>query len=150
MWVSGVQQRDSVINIHVSILFKIFFPFSLLQNTEQSSLCYTVGSCWLSILNIALYIHAVLRFPSGLAGKESTCNAGDTGDSGLFPGLGRFPWRQKWQATSVFLPGESHGQRSLAATVPWGHKESDTTEGLLMHADTHALIPNSQCIPSFN
>ena len=34
MLVSGVQRRDSVIHIHVSILFKILFPFSLLQNTE--------------------------------------------------------------------------------------------------------------------
>ena len=149
MLVSGVQQRDSVIHIHVSILFKITFPFSLLQNTEQSSLCYMVGSCWLSVLNIAVYTHPILGFPSGLAGKESARNAGDTGDSGLLPGLGRFPWRWKWQATLVFLPGETHGQRSLAAIVPWGHKESDTTEGLLMRAHTHALIPNSQCIPSF-
>ena len=50
--VSGVQQSDSVIHIHVSILFKILFPFRLLHNNEQSSLCYTVGPCWLSILNI--------------------------------------------------------------------------------------------------
>ena len=76
-----------------------------------------VGSCWLSILNIAVYTHPILSFPSGLAGKESTCNAVDTGDSGLFPRLRRFPWRRKWQTTSVSLPGESHGQRSLAATV---------------------------------
>ena len=33
-----------------------------------------------------------------------------------------------WQPTSVFLPGESHGLRSLAGYSPWGHKESDTTE----------------------
>ena len=32
--------------------------------------------------------------------------------------------------TSVFLPGESRGQRSLAGFSPWGHKESDTTERL--------------------
>ena len=51
--VSGVQQSDSVIHIHVSILFQILFPFRLLQSVEQSSLCYTVGPCWLSILNIA-------------------------------------------------------------------------------------------------
>ena len=43
--VSGVQQSDSVIHIEVSILFQIPFPFRLLQNTEQSSLCYTVGPC---------------------------------------------------------------------------------------------------------
>ena len=41
--VSGVQQSDSVIHIHVSILFLILFPFRLLQTIEQSSLCYTVG-----------------------------------------------------------------------------------------------------------
>ena len=52
--VSRVQQSDSVINIHVSILFQIPFPFRLLQNIEQCSLCYTVDPCWLSILNIAV------------------------------------------------------------------------------------------------
>ena len=50
--VSGVQQSDSVIHIHVSILFQILFPFRLLQNTKQRPLCYTVGPCWLSVLNI--------------------------------------------------------------------------------------------------
>ena len=32
------------------------------------------------------------------------------------------PWRRKWQPTPVFLPGESHRQRSLAVYSPWGHK----------------------------
>ena len=36
--------------------------------------------------------------------------------------------RRKWVPTPVFLPGKSHGQRSLASYSPWGHKESDTTE----------------------
>ena len=31
-------------------------------------------------------------------------------------------WRRKWQPTPVFLPGESHGQRSLAGYSLWGHK----------------------------
>ena len=34
---------------------------------------------------------------------------------------------RKWQLTPVFLPGESHGQRSLPGHSPWDHKESDTT-----------------------
>ena len=38
-----------------TILFKIFFPFRLLQSTEQSSLCCTIGPCWLSILNRAVF-----------------------------------------------------------------------------------------------
>ena len=39
---SIVQQSDSIIHIHVSILFQIIFPIRLLHNIEQSSLCYTV------------------------------------------------------------------------------------------------------------
>ena len=39
-------------------------------------------------------------------------------------------WRKKWQPTPVFLPGESHGRRSLVGYSPWGRKESDMTERL--------------------
>ena len=52
--VLGGQQRDSAIHIHVSILPKAPFPPRLPHNIEQSSLCYTVGHCWLSILNTAM------------------------------------------------------------------------------------------------
>ena len=36
---------------------------------------------------------------------------------GFYPWVGKIPWRRKWQPTPVFLPGESHGQRSLEGTV---------------------------------
>ena len=35
--------------------------------------------------------------------------------------------KRKWRPTPIFLPGKSHGQRSLAGYSPWGCKESDTT-----------------------
>ena len=41
--------------------------------------------------------------------------------------VGKIPWRRKCQPTLIFLPGQSHGQRSLAGYSPWGHKKSDTT-----------------------
>ena len=44
---SSVQQSDSVIHMHISILSQIIFPYRLLQNTEKSSLCYTLGPCCL-------------------------------------------------------------------------------------------------------
>ena len=50
--VSCGQKRNSAIHIHVSILFQTLLPSRLPYNIEQSSLCYTVGLCWLSILNI--------------------------------------------------------------------------------------------------
>ena len=69
---------------------------------------------------------AVKGLSSSSDSKASACIA----DLGSIPGLGRFPRRRKWQPTAVFLPEESHGQRSLAGYSPWGHKELDTTEQL--------------------
>ena len=53
--VSGEHQRDSAICIHVSILPSTPLLSRLPHNIEQSSLCYTVDPCWLSILNIAVW-----------------------------------------------------------------------------------------------
>ena len=60
--------------------------------------------------------------------KNPPPNAGDAGDKSSIPGSGRSPGGGHGKPTPVFLPGESHGQRSLAAYNPQGHKESDTTE----------------------
>ena len=46
--------------------------------------------------------------------KNPPANAGDAGS---IPGSGRSPGEGKWQPTPVFLPGESHGQRSLAGVL---------------------------------
>ena len=53
---------------------------------------------------------------------KSTCNAGDPA---LIPGWGRSPGEGNGDPTPVFLPGESHGQRSLAGHSPWSCKELD-------------------------
>ena len=48
--------------------------------------------------------------PRSLSGEESACQCRRPR---FDPWVGKIPWRRKWQVTSVFLPGESHGQRSL-------------------------------------
>ena len=65
--------------------------------------------------------------------KNPPAEAGDVGDprsTGLIPWVEKIPLRREWQPTPVFLPGESHGQRSLAGYSSWGCKELDTTERL--------------------
>ena len=53
-------------------------------------------------------------FQVALVVKNPLANAGDIRDKGWFdPWVGKIPWRRAWQPTPVFLPGESHGQRSL-------------------------------------
>ena len=47
------------------------------------------------------------------------------GDPGWIPGSGRCPGGRAWQPTPGFLPGESHGQGSLAGYDPWGRRDSD-------------------------
>ena len=37
--------------------------------------------------------------------------------------VGKIPWRRRWQPTPVFLPGESHRQRSLVGSHPWVYKQ---------------------------
>ena len=51
----------------------------------------------------------------------------NVGETGLIPGLGKIPWGRKWQPVPIFLPGKSHGQRSLANYSLWGCKEIDMT-----------------------
>ena len=58
--------------------------------------------------------------------KKLHANAGDIRDSGSIPGSGR-PLEEGWQPTPVLLPGEFHGQRSLAGYSSHGHKDLDTT-----------------------
>ena len=56
-------------------------------------------------------------FPGDSVGKESACNAEALGATGSIAESGRSP-RRAWQPTPVFLPGEPHGQRSLAGYNP--------------------------------
>ena len=74
---------------------------------------------------LLLYLLTLYVFSVGLDCKASACDAGDLSS---IPGSGRL--LGKWQSTPEFLPGKSHGQRSLVGYSTWGHKESDMTEQL--------------------
>ena len=81
----------------------------------------------------------ILGFPGSSDGKESACNAGDSGltsRSGRSPGEGNgYP----------FLPGESHGLKSLVSYSPWGRKQSDTTERLTLSLCAFTVILGPGC-----
>ena len=88
---------------------------------------------FLSLFKISSVISA-WGFLGGLHGKESACNAGDP-DS-IPARVGKIPWKREWQPTSVFLPGEFHGQRSLASYSLWSRKKSAVIEWL---TQTHTI-----------
>ena len=68
--------------------------------------------------------------PKWCSTKEFACQFRRCRRRGFSPWVRKIPWRRKWQPTPVFLPGESHEQRSLAGYSPWGGTESDTTESV--------------------
>ena len=74
------------------------------------------------------YSGLCLGLPRWLSGRESTCQCRRCQRHGFYPWIGKIHWSKKWQPTPVFLPGEFHGQKSLADCSPWGLKESDSTE----------------------
>ena len=63
-----------------------------------------------------------------LGGEESAYQCRRRKSRRFRPWVGKIPWRRKWQPTPGFLPGNFHGQRSLAGYSPWGRKELDSTE----------------------
>ena len=90
---------------------------------------------WLLIWRLKGISH--IHPPGGSVVKNPPANAGDTRDTGSIPGSGKSPYR-KWQTTAVFLPGKSHGQRSLARYTVQGVTKSQTR--LSIHTHTHYCI----------
>ena len=60
--------------------------------------------------------------------KNPFASAGEIKRLQFHPWVRKIPWRRAWQPTPVFLPGESHGQRSLVGYSPRGCKESNITK----------------------
>ena len=71
--------------------------------------------------------------------KNPPASAGDIRDAGSIPGSGRSPGGGHGSPL-VFLPGESHGQRSLVGYSPRGCKEADTTEALPTQAELPSAV----------
>ena len=80
----------------------------------------------LSIINMG--------FRGGTSGKNFTCQCRRCKSHRFYAWVWKIPWRRKWQPTPIFLPGESHGQRSLVGSQ--GCRESDRT-GRITHTHTH-------------
>ena len=72
--------------------------------------------------------------PRGRVVRNLPTIAGNAGNVGSVPRLMKIPWRREWQHPPVFLPGKSHGQRSLGDYIQsmGSKKKSDTTERLTL------------------
>ena len=69
-------------------------------------------------------------FPGGASGTEPACQCRRPKRCRFEPWVRKIPCMRAWQPTPAVLPGEFHGQRSLAGYRLWGSPEWDTTERL--------------------
>ena len=77
--------------------------------------------CWRPAAAAALdliFVEVDNGLPGGASGKEPACQCRRLKRLGFSPWVGKIPWRRARQLTPVFLPGESHGQRSLGGYSP--------------------------------
>ena len=82
---------------------------------------------------VCVYVCDVLIHPGHVT---NTCFGKSAEVSGLphyFWAYLAHAWRRQWHTTPAFLPGKSHGWRSLVGCSPWGREESDMTERLHFH-----------------
>ena len=79
-----------------------------------------------------LFRHSKLQlgFPGDIVVKNPIVSTEAAGDVGTAL-VRKIPWRRKWQPTLVFLPGKSHGQRSLVGLSSWSHNELGTIEHMV-------------------
>ena len=110
----------------------------LLLSSARAGCCQDLSETPLRSVFVLLFTFAYVffGFPGGAHGKEPTCQCRGHKRRGFSPWGGKMPWRRAWQPTPVFLPGESHGQRSLAGYGSWGCKESSQMR------DQHSLPSN--------
>ena len=87
-------------------------------------------------------LHMKLRLLMGFlrwcSGKEPSFQSRSCKRPRFGPWVRKILWRRKWQPAAVFLPGKSHGQRSLVGYSPGGCKELDAAESLSTYTCTHS------------
>ena len=82
-----------------------------------------------------------------LSGKESSCQCRRHKSCRFDPWVRKIPWRRKWQAPPVFLPGESHGQRNLRGYSPWSCKELQKKSGMTAQLSTSMTLSANTVSP---
>ena len=102
-------------DVHKSTIFNSQKPETIYNNLDAHQ--------WCNIQSMEYYSHEMnklnLHNPWWL-GRQRICLQWRR--PGFYPWAGKIPWRRTWLPMPVFLPGESHGQRSLAGYSTWGCK----------------------------
>ena len=102
-------------------------PDSLLMHNDTVLFYIIINNSTIHIIYISTYIInkklGDLGLPRWCSGKESACQFRRHKKHWFNPWVMKNLWSRKWQSIPIFLPGKSHGQRSLVGYSLWSHKE---------------------------
>ena len=118
---------STLLVIHLPLIFFFFSPYSVFWHINRSWQAFLQGRareltfCVLQAIWRASLVAQKIKKPTRYCRRRR-----------FDPWVGKIPLRREWQPTPVFLPGASHGQRSLVGYSPRCHKESDMTEWLVI------------------
>ena len=118
----GPQEKAVRAKVRPEVLMRVLSPVSPHPASSFPPLVHTQAFTVLSAR--ASRPFSMLWTPQGITGGSVVKNHPPHPSSqcrrrGFHPWGGDIPWRRKWQPIPVFLPGKSHGQRSLAGYSPW-------------------------------
>ena len=122
--------------------FRIFFFILDFQH-----FCYDMFRDLGEVFTYSFFFNSLQGLPRWLNGKKSACQCRSYRRCRFDLWVWKIHWGRKWHPTPVFLPGKSHGQRSLEGYSPQGCKESEMTEWRSRHA--HILWNAWICLISF-
>ena len=126
--------KASILQCTAFFTVQLSHPYTITRNTIALTTWMFVGKvmsvCSISPTNVLLNPTVKGGFSGGtvVKKKKPICKCRRPKKYGFNPWIGKIPWRRKWQATPVFLPGKPHGQRNLVGYSPWSHNGLDTTD----------------------
>ena len=126
--------KESSVSFHILSIHNTFYHFStMLMGWSQ----------------VPVLSQQPVLFTGDTYFQRSTCQCRRWRRLRFDPWVGKILWRRKRQPTPVFLPGKSHGQSSLVGySSGGGHKESDTTEYILLVKYIYAAAAAAKSLQS--
>ena len=115
-----IEAQASLLTISVKETSTYFYDYQAIRYNIEKVMSKTQTLLLSKLCNLPSYTCFPfidwLGLPGWLSSEESTCQCRKCG---FDPCVGKIPWRRKWPLTPAFLPGKSHGQRSLAGDSLW-------------------------------
>ena len=146
-WSAVILESKKIKSVTASNFSPFYLPST--DGTKCHDLSFLNAEFQANFFTLLFHLHqaTLLGFPGSSAGKESACQCRRHNRHRFDSWVGKISWRRAWQPTPVFLPGESHGQRSLVACGPQDHRVAHNWSVLAVKILSSIILPKHTQVP---